>query len=353
MIALNINGKDVFAKENQTVLQAARDNGIEIPTLCYLEGVNEIASCRVCVVQIEGRQALAASCETKVREGMVILTESEAVVQARKTALRLILANHKRDCDKCLKNGECELQALLEKYHIESSDYPKTESKRPHPLVAGSPFLQYDPALCITCQRCVSTCAKVTGRKAIRLGQNGKNLRIRAPFGPDWKETLCESCGCCAQNCPTGALVDVRRRDYKISEVKKVRTTCPHCAVGCQMDLLVKNDRIVAVQGADGASNHNRLCVKGRFSSSKFVHSPDRLTTPLIKNRMTGEFREASWDEALNLVASKFTQLKNQYGGEVLAGFACSRSTNEDIYMLQKMVRTAFGSNNTDNCARV
>lgn len=353
MISLNINGTDVLAKENQTILQTARENGIYIPTLCYLEGINEIGSCRVCVVEIEGQQTLAPACETRVREGMVIQTESPRVVEARKSALQLILAHHKRDCNNCVKSGDCELSKLFTLYEIEEPLYPTAEGDFTKPKKTGSPFLQYNPDLCISCQRCVSTCAKVTGRHAITAGKSGNRFRIDAPFGLDWKNTMCESCGCCAQACPTGALVDTRRNSYRSWEVKRVTTICPHCAVGCQMDLLVKDGKIVGVEGADGPSNRSRLCVKGRFSSTRFVQSADRLTTPLIKDRSTGRFRSASWDEALDLVAEKFTELKNRYGGDALAGFACSRSTNEDIYMLQKMTRTVFGTNNTDNCARV
>nr|MCR4600633.1 formate dehydrogenase subunit alpha [Clostridia bacterium] len=176
---------------------------------------------------------------------------------------------------------------------------------------------------------------------------------IDAPFDEDWKSSICESCGNCAEACPTGALSKKREKEYREWEITRVRTTCPHCATGCQYDLIVKNNRVVDVEAADGPSNHGRLCVKGRSGSFDFVHSPDRIKYPLIKNRETGEFERATWDEALDLVASKFMAIRNEYGPDSLAGFACSRSPNEDIYMVQKMVRTCFGTNNTDNCARV
>ena len=197
------------------------------------------------------------------------------------------------------------------------------------------------------------TCAHATGRHAIELGKSGAFTFIDVPFGLDWKSSLCESCGNCAQACPTGALVEKRQKAYRPWEVKRVRTTCPHCATGCQMDLIVKNGKIVDCVGADGPSNHGLLCVKGRSGSFDFVDSEERIRYPLIKNKETGEFERATWEEALDLVASKFTEIRDNFGGEALAGFACSRSCNEDIYMLQKMVRTAFKSNNTDNCARV
>ena len=353
MIRFWINGIPMEAEEGTTILSAAKTAGIRIPTLCYLEGINEIGSCRMCLVEEEWEDRLFTACNTTVKEGMKLLTDSPRVVEARRMVLDLLLSNHHVSCFSCPSNGRCELQDLCYEYGIDLSSYEGTRKKIERPPVEGHPFLSYRPDLCIHCQRCVSTCEKATGRKAISLRKTGMFEIIDAPFGKDWDTTLCESCGNCAQNCPVGAITEKRQKKYRSWEVKKVRTTCPHCAVGCQMDLLVKNGKIVDVEGADGPSNHGLLCVKGRSASFDFIDSPKRLRTPLIKNHETGEFEEASWDEALSLVASRFTELKTTYGGAALAGFACSRSTNEDIYMFQKMVRTVFQSNNTDNCARV
>lgn len=350
---LTINGINVEAKEGMTILQAAREYGIHIPTLCYLEGVNDIGSCRLCVVEIEGESVLRTACNTKVKEGMVVFTRSEKVINARKTVLKLIMAEHTGNCLCCDKNGDCELQKYCIEYGVETTEYVGATNEKNMDKQDENPFLSYDPGKCITCQRCVSTCSKIAGRKAIQLGKKGVQTLIKVPFGEGFDTSLCESCGNCAQACPTGALTMKRRKEYRPWEVTRVRTTCPHCATGCQMDLIVKDGKIVDVEGAFGPSNKGLLCVKGRSASFDFVTSPERLKNPLIKNKETGEFEEAAWEEALDLVAEKFLEIRNNYGGEALAGFACSRSANEDIYMLQKMVRTSFKSNNTDNCARV
>lgn len=351
MVNIIIDGISLSVDESLTILEAAQTADIKIPTLCYLKDVNEIGACKMCVVEVEGRDNLVTSCNTKVKEGMVITTKSEKVVKSRKQVLNLMLANHDVRCFSCGKSGDCRLQDLANEYEITKSCYegvaPRFAAKK------ENPFLTYYPELCINCQRCVSTCNKVVGNGTLHNEKIGTRTLIDAPFGPDWKVTDCESCGNCARVCPTGALIAKNRKKYQVGKVNKVLTTCPHCATGCQYYLVVKDNEIVDVEPANGPSNKNLLCVKGRFGSFNFVHSPERLKYPLIKNHETGEFERATWDEALDLIASKFTEIKKQYGSDSLAGFACSRSPNEDCYMLQKMVRCAFGTNNVDNCARV
>ena len=354
-ITVTINGRAVAAVPGASILDTARANGIDIPTLCYLEGVSDIGMCRLCVVEAEGFENLLPACRTRVKNGMVITTESERLTKYRREMLELILASHDRDCMSCPANGSCELQALCNRFGVKESPYrsPRSVNGKNRRVIDDDPYIRYDPGKCIHCQRCINVCHNIAGNGVLKSGHSGTYHTVETPFGKGWKNSGCENCGNCASVCPTGALTLKREDNFRSWEVTRVRTTCPHCATGCQLYLVVKNNRIVNVEAADGSSNHKRLCVKGRSGSIDFVHSPDRLTAPLIKDRATGEFREVSWEEAISYTARKFLELKNKYGGDSLAGFACSRSANEDIYMVQKMVRTCFGTNNTDNCARV
>ena len=355
LVHITINNKPITADDNYTILHVAEDNGIKIPTLCHLEHVNYIGSCRMCMVEIEGYFQLFAACETKIQDGMVIRTESETITKYRTEMLHLILANHNLDCMSCAANGNCRLQMLCNQHGVKHTKYKgsRREVDAKIPVLDENPYIAYDAGKCIHCQSCVNACNQISCNRTLKSGRTGTFNLVEAPFGKGWKESGCESCGVCASVCPTGALTLKRNEIYRNWETEKVLTTCPHCATGCQFYLVVRDNKIVNVEPADGPSNQMRLCVKGRSGSFDFVHSPDRLTKPLIKDQVTGTFREAEWEEAISYTAKRFMEIKEKYGGDSLAGFACSRSANEDVYMVQKMVRTCFGTNNTDNCARV
>ena len=355
MLNITINGQAVRAREGMTILAAARKASIHIPTLCFLKRTSAIGSCRVCVVDVEGQDAPVPACSTPVREGMVVTTDSERVLNYRRIAVDLLLSDHGLDstnyCFSCPQNGACELQAVAREVGVERPSFNVAQHDKP--VFDANPFLAFNPNLCIRCQRCVGACNNAARNHVLQTGKKGVRTTIQAPFGEGWDATFCESCGNCAAACPTGAIVEKRRRGYREWEVEKVLTTCPHCATGCQYYLVVKDGKIVDTEAAMGPSNKGLLCVKGRSGSFDFVHSPDRLTTPLVRNAETGELEPATWDEALDLVARRMGALRDEFGGESLAAFACARSANEDIYLLQKMARCAFKTNNVDNCARV
>lgn len=354
-VSLTVDGIGVCVPQGATILEAARVAGVRIPTLCYLKDRSAISSCRVCVVEVGGWDAPVPACSTQVEQDMAVTTNSEKVRSYRKLAMDLILSDHGLDstnfCFSCKKNGACELQAVAREVGVQHPSFEAPAARKP--VFDSNPFISFDPNLCIRCQRCVGTCNDAAGNHTLKASKRGLRTSIEAPFGPDWKTSGCESCGNCVQSCPTGALTMKRRAEYREWEIKRVLTTCPHCATGCQYNLVVKDGKIVDTEAVDGPSNHGLLCVKGRSGSFDFVHSPERLTTPLVRNAETGNLEPASWDEALSLVASKMGALRDEFGGQALAAFACARSANEDIYMLQKMARTVFKTNNIDNCARV
>ena len=352
-VTLSIDNQEVTVPKGTTILEAAKGLGVEIPTLCHLKELAPDGSCRMCVVEVEGgrRGGLTTACTAHCQEDMVVSTHSEKVADSRRFILDLLLSNHKLECFSCGKNGDCQLQQYALDYGIDATSF--TEGKRMpcHQEDTSNPFFSYDPEKCIMCRRCARVCQLRQGRDVLSIANRGFETKMMPSYGQAFDQSICESCGNCVSSCPTGALTAKDTKEYRKWETQKIPTTCPHCGTGCQMNLLVKNNRLVGVEPLDGPANKNLLCVKGKFASYKFVGSGDRLTEPLIKRN--GIFEPASWEEALTLVSSKFNEIKAENGPDALAGFSCSRATNEDNYVFQKMVRAAFGTNNVDNCARV
>ncbi|ANU72835.1 formate dehydrogenase subunit alpha [Enterococcus faecalis] len=352
-VTLSIDNQEVTVPKGTTILEAAKGLGVEIPTLCHLKELAPDGSCRMCVVEVEGgrRGGLTTACTAHCQEDMVVSTHSEKVADSRRFILDLLLSNHKLECFSCGKNGDCQLQQYALDYGIDATSF--TEGKRMpcHQEDTSNPFFSYDPEKCIMCRRCARVCQLRQGRDVLSIANRGFETKMMPSYGQAFDQSICESCGNCVSSCPTGALTAKDTKEYRKWETQKIPTTCPHCGTGCQMNLLVKNNRLVGVEPLDGPANKNLLCVKGKFASYKFVGSGDRLTEPLIKRN--GIFEPASWEEALTLVSSKFNEIKAENGADALAGFSCSRATNEDNYVFQKMVRAAFGTNNVDNCARV
>lgn len=352
-VTLSIDNQEVTVPKGTTILEAAKGLGVEIPTLCHLKELAPDGSCRMCVVEVEGgrRGGLTTACTAHCQEDMVVATHSEKVADSRRFILDLLLSNHKLECFSCGKNGDCQLQQYALDYGIDATSF--TEGKRMpcHQEDTSNPFFSYDPEKCIMCRRCARVCQLRQGRDVLSIANRGFETKMMPSYGQAFDQSICESCGNCVSSCPTGALTAKDMKEYRKWETQKIPTTCPHCGTGCQMNLLVKNNRLVGVEPIDGPANKNLLCVKGKFASYKFVGSGDRLTEPLIKRN--GIFEPASWEEALTLVSSKFNEIKAENGADALAGFSCSRATNEDNYVFQKMVRAAFGTNNVDNCARV
>lgn len=343
MIRLRIDGIDVSAKKGDTILEAAKNAGIKIPTLCFHEKLKPIGSCGMCVVEVDGYPDPVTACTTPVAEGLLVTTQSEHLSKLRKASLQLILVNHPLDCPVCDKAGVCTLQDLTVEYGITQIEYQLP--KRKFTSAYRSTFIEHFPERCILCLRCVSACKEIQNIGALELVKGEDGPRIS--YNPD----KCVSCGECVQICPVGGMLEKKTGlRWRAWETTEVRTTCPYCGVGCQQLLHVKDGKIVQVTGVeDGEPNQGRLCVKGRYGFD-FIYSEERLKTPLIREK--NGFREASWDEALDLVANTFRRIIDKDGPDAITGVSCARSINEDSYQMQKLFRAVIGTNNIDHCAR-
>jgi len=371
-----INGHEFTFFPGETILQVAQRNGIDIPTLCFMKRAAPTGACRICLVEVEGARGLVASCAMPAAPKMVVRTETPRVMRARRMNLELLLSSGHHNClvqdldmdswtdfqlkamsaqgheEICPAYGDCRLQELAIKFQIKQNRFEPSEVR--HKIENVNPLIVRDLSRCVLCGRCVQACNEVQVNNAISYGYRGSGSKIVAKGDRALKDSDCVFCGECVEACPVGALVtleDFKTRAYVKGEKKATRTTCTYCGVGCQLYLQVRNDRVVEVTGVEEVGpNYGSLCVKGRFGYD-FIHDPGRLQKPLI--RENGKFREASWDEALSLVAGKLKSIKGEHGADAIGVLSSARITNEENYLAQKFTRAVIGTNNIDHCARL
>ncbi len=350
-VNLTIDGKKISADKKRTVLQAALENGIYIPTLCYLEKLNPIGSCRICLVEVEGADEPMTSCQLPVMEGMAVTTKSDKLTELRQMMVKLMLVNHSVDCTVCERSGECQLQTKAYELGVNRQDL-KAEPVRRDKRYDWR-LVRYDPYICVLCERCIRVCHEVQGFSAYKISQRGFKSVIDTVDG---KPLDCDFCGQCISVCPVGSLSSGLILGARSWELKKTETVCPYCGTGCSIYLDVKPvpERLYQGKGEiyrvtsndDIGINNGNLCAMGKFGY-QFVESEDRLKKPLVKNG--DKFLPISWDEALELIADKFKDIKKNHGGDAIAGMVSERVTNEDNYIFQKFFKSVLGSSNVDN----
>ncbi len=342
-ITLTIDDLEIKTRKGMTILEAALENDIYIPHLCYHPDLEPVGVCRLCVVEIEGR-GMTISCKAPVEQGIVVKTESPVIDKVRRAAVELLLANHLVDCLTCDGNNNCELQKIAKYVGVNQEDLNRLRRpEKTYPVDSSNPFFDYDPNKCVLCGICVRTCDELQGIRAIDFAFRGFDASISTFGDKPWIESICASCGECVVRCPVGALSPKTTQ----TPSREVKTTCVYCGVGCGMYLGIRGNQIVSARGdRDNPASHGSLCVKGRYGFD-FINHPDRLTTPLIKKQ--GKFVEATWDEALTLIAKKFSQYKKTK----FAALSSAKCTNEENYIMQKFTRAVMGTNTVDHCARL
>lgn len=352
-VTLTINGQKATVPAGITVMEAAARLGIDIPAFCHDPELSRPGACRICVVEIKGWRNLPPSCVTTVTEGMEIETESEAIMDARRTIIDLLLANHPEDCMTCQKFGDCRLADYAYRYGVRKTTF--IGEKTDFPLDDSSPVLSRDMNKCILCGKCVRVCAEIAGRNVYDFTSRGFTTKVAPALDAglgEFEESRCVSCGSCVAVCPVGAIVEKNMQGKgRLWEAQRIKTTCPYCGCGCNFDLNVRDGKVIGVtSNPSSVVNGRHLCVKGRFGYD-FINSPDRLKAPLIKK--DGDFAEVSWDEALGYVASRLKEIKEKNGSGAMGVLSSARCTNEENYLMNKMARVAFGTNNIDHCARL
>ncbi|HEX4686327.1 MAG TPA: formate dehydrogenase subunit alpha [Nocardioides sp.] len=357
-VSVTIDGRQVEVPAGTSVLRAATEAGVSIPKLCATDSLKSFGSCRMCLVEVDGARGVPASCTTPCSDGMVVNTQTETVQALRRNVMELYLSDHPEDSDGCAR-GNCEIQSLAATVGSAEVRYGRPESRdqvaHPHPVDESNPYFAFDASSCIVCSRCVRACADTQGTFALTVDGRGFDSKISAG-GTDFLASECVSCGACVQACPTSAL-----QEHSIVQLgmptRSVETTCAYCGVGCSFRAEVKGEgddaQVVRMMPSkNGGANEGHSCVKGRFAYGYASHQ-DRQMSPMVRDSIDDEWRQVSWDDAIAKVAEGFQAIQAEYGVGAIGGISSSRCTNEEVYVVQKMVRAAFGNNNVDTCARV
>jgi len=353
LVSVQIDGIEISVPEGTSVMRAAALADINIPKLCATDSLDSFGSCRLCAVQIEGHRGYPASCTTNVYDGMKVTTHNEKLGKLRRNVMELYISDHPLDCLTCPANGDCELQDMAGDVGLREVRYGYNgENHLDSKKDESNPYFSFDPSKCIVCSRCVRACEETQGTFALTIDGRSFDSKVSAGQNQDFMDSECVSCGACVQACPTSTLMEKSIIDMGQPE-HSVVTTCAYCGVGCSFKAEMKGDKVVRmVPYKGGDANHGHSCVKGRFAFGYATHK-DRIKTPMIRNAINEPWQEVSWEEAYEFTAKKLKAIQAKYGRDSVGGITSSRCTNEEAYLVQKLVRTAFGNNNTDTCARV
>ena len=352
-VSLDIDGIEVTVPAGTSVMRAAAQAGVAVPKLCATDSLDAFGSCRLCVVDIDGRKGTPASCTTPCEDGMVVHTQTPHVAKIRRGVMELYISDHPLDCLTCPANGDCELQDMAGVVGLREVRYGfEGENHLEAPKDESNPYFTFDESKCISCSRCVRACGEVQGTFALTISGRGFGSKVTSGAGESFLESECVSCGACVQACPTATLQEKSVIELGMP-TRTVKTTCAYCGVGCSFKAELRGNELVRmVPDKDGGANAGHSCVKGRFAWGYASH-PDRITSPMVRESITDPWREVSWDEAIDYAALRLKEIQHAYGIDSIGGITSSRCTNEEVYVVQKMIRAAFGNNNVDTCARV